>query len=122
VSGPPSVANFCTLLIADYRHINSLPSARNLQTTVQITYDWAREIPQVVAEAPPDIAAAARTYLTTVGGVLSQLASDRLHSSKVPTKQLVATLTNPSVVAAGNQLFAFSTEDCHYDLATRTST
>jgi hypothetical protein len=122
VSGPPSAANFCTLLLASYKHVNTVASLKDVKVRDEVLGDWVKEVPPLLAEAPPTIAAPAKVYLTAVAGVLDHLARRPMTSADAGGSTMLATLTNPAVVQAGNQLFAFSRQYCHYDLSSQSAT
>lgn len=116
VSGPPSTANFCTLLVATYQHIKTNTIATTLAVRRQIIGDYIDFTPKVIAEAPPSIAPAASTYLQGITSVLRDLNQARLNTAKAPQAQIGAVLTDPQVQAASIQVLAFSNQNCHYDI------
>ncbi len=113
VSGPPSTANFCALLTAMYRHEAQLPLA-TARVKEQILQDYVHTVPEALAAAPPDIAPAARTYLTSVASILSSLASAGLDYKKIKAGSLTPLLLDPQIKAAGNQVLAYSQTKCHF--------
>lgn len=117
VSGPPSTANFCTLLVAAYQHIKTNVIAVNLGVRQQIVRDYIGFTPKVVAAAPPQIAPAASVYLPAIARVLGDLSAVGLDAAKTPPGQIGAIITDPNVQAASAQVLAFSQQYCHYDIA-----
>lgn len=115
--GPPGPATFCLLLTALYRHEAKLPEAADKAVKEQFLHDYVAAVPRVEAEAPPALAAAARTYLGAVARILSAMAAAGLDYRKVPAGTLAPVLLDPSVKAAGNQVLAYSETTCHYDIA-----
>ncbi|MGH9056923.1 MAG: hypothetical protein ACRDYY_13845 [Acidimicrobiales bacterium] len=116
VSGPPSTANFCTLLVATYTHEGRLPFARDQKVREEMVADYVRAEPRVAAAAPPQIAPAARTYLGAVAGILADMDRAGLDAKKVPHGSLGPYLLDPRVTAAGDQVLAFSQNYCHYTI------
>ncbi len=114
VTGPPSTSNFCTLLVADYRHVATLTAARGTAAKERIADDFANLMPRVIAEAPPSIAAAARTYLTDVATIVRAISEAGLNPSKVKSTEPAELIKSPQFRAAGQQLLTFSADDCHY--------
>jgi hypothetical protein len=115
VPGPPSTANFCTLLTAVYRHEGLIPEAEPA-VKVQIVDDYVSAVPEMIAEAPPSIAADANTYLTQTGKALGALAAAGLDYKKVPPGTFTALLLDPTVKSAGDAVLAFSQQQCHYTI------
>lgn len=113
VSGPPSPAGFCTVLTAMYRHEADLPRAAPAIGT-QILRDYVSTVPAALAAAPADIAPAARTYLSSVASILTSLADAGLDYKKVKQGSLTPLLLDPQIKAAGNQVLAYSQNQCHY--------
>lgn len=114
-SGPPSPGAFCSVLTAMYRHEADLPLAtRNVKE--QILRDYVRTVPVALAVAPPDIAPAARIYLTSVSRILTTLATVGLDYKKIKPGTLTALLLDPQIKAAGNQVLAYSQSQCHYTI------
>lgn len=113
VPGAPSPAAFCTVLTAMYRHEAQLPLATT-RVKKQILRDYVRTVPAALAAAPPDIAPAARTYLTSVAQILSSLATAGLDYKKIRPGSLTPLLLDPRIKAAGNQVLAYSQSRCHY--------
>jgi len=116
VAGPPSTATFCTLLVATYAHIGTLPRAASLRVRQDIVSDYVRLTPHVVAAAPPQIAEAAKLYLTTVATVLTLVNRVGLDASRLPKGQLSELLLDPRVRAAGDAVVNFSQQDCRYTI------
>lgn len=116
VSGPPSGAKFCTLLVATYRHLGQLPQAANNKVRQAIVGDYTTAAPTVIAAAPPPIAGAARTYLTTIVEILADLNRVGLNAKKLPQGQLGPLLLDPKVKAASTEIFDFSQKHCHYTI------
>jgi hypothetical protein len=116
VVGPPSSANFCTLLVANYQHLNSLADAPKLRVRQQIVTDYVAFTPKVIASAPGSIQAAASVYLGSIATVLRQLNSVGLDSAKLHSGDVAALLLNPKVRVAGDSVLAYSADDCHYDI------
>lgn len=117
VSGPPSTANFCTLLVAQYTHIKTNVLAVNLRVRQQIVHDYITFTPNVIAAAPPDIAPAATVYLQAIARVLGDLNAVGLNAAKAPPGQVGAVLTDPQIQAAGAQVLGYSQQYCHYDIS-----
>ena len=113
VSGPPSPANFCTVLTAMYRHEAQLPLATT-RVKEQILRDYVRTVPEALSAAPAGIQPAARTYLTSVASILSSLAAAGLDYKKIKPGSLTALLLDPQIKAAGNQVLAYSQTQCHF--------
>lgn len=113
VTGPPSSQSFCTVLVAMYSHQSSLPLAAPV-VKEQILSDFTATVPEALASAPPDIAPAARTYLTTLTGVLNALVKGGLDYKKVPAGTLTPLLLDPNIKAAGTQVLDYSRSVCHY--------
>lgn len=116
VSGPPSTAKFCTLLVADYTHLKTNAIAVTMQVRQEIIGDYVRFTPTVIAAAPPQIAPAAALYLQSIAKVLGVLNSVGLNPAKAPPGQIGSVLTDPSVQAASVQVLDFSQQNCHYDI------
>jgi hypothetical protein len=116
VSGPPSTAGFCTLLVATYRHVGELPQAANLKVRQQIVADYITTAPKVIAAAPPLIAPAAQLYLSGVSRILADLNQVGLDSNKLPAGQLGPLLLDPKIKDAGNRVITFSLANCHYTI------
>lgn len=116
VPGPPSTAKFCTLLVADYMHIQTNAIATTMKVRQQIVGDYVRFTPTVVGAAPPPIAAPATLYLSSIAKLLGILNKVGLDASKAPPGQVGAILLDPQVRAAGTQVFAYSKQYCHYDI------
>lgn len=119
-AGPPSVGGFCALLVADYRHIAAVARAPKLSVREQIVKDYVSFAPAVMAAAPPQIAPAARLYLTSIATVMGDLDAAGLDAAKVSGTRAATLVTDPQVVSAGDQLLAFSRQYCHYDIASAT--
>jgi hypothetical protein len=115
VTGPPSAANFCTVLTAMYRHESELPVAPQ-KIKELIVGDFVATVPEALAAAPPSIAPAARTYLTDLAAVLSALDQVGLDYRRIPAGTLTPLLLDPSVKAAANQVLAYSQTVCHYTI------
>lgn len=113
LNGPPSAANFCTVLTAMYRHEAQLPLATT-PVKEQILRDYVRTVPEALSAAPPAIEPAARTYLTSVASILSSLAAAGLDYKKIKPGSLTALLLDPQIKAAGNQVLAYSQTQCHF--------
>lgn len=116
VSGPPSTANFCTLLVATYRHLGQLPQAANNKVRQAIVGDYITAAPTVSAAGPPQIASSARLYLSSVAQILGDLNRVGLDARKLPTGQLGPLLLDPKIKAAGNAVIDFSQKHCHYTI------
>lgn len=115
--GTPSTAGFCKLLVADYQHVNTLVEAPKLSVRERIVKDYVSFAPRVQSAAPPQIAPAAHLYLSSVATVMRDLLKAGLDPTKVTGTQAAHLVTNPAVVAAGQQLMAFSARYCHYEIA-----
>ncbi|MHB1533316.1 MAG: hypothetical protein ACYC1D_01635 [Acidimicrobiales bacterium] len=120
VSGPPSTANFCTLLVADYRHLATNADATNPKVRAQILDDYAAFAPTVIAAAPPVIAPAATVYLGGIAKAVGAIAAAGLDPQKADKADVGGVIFDPAVQQAGNQVQAFSRQYCHYDIATGT--
>jgi hypothetical protein len=116
VSGPPSPGNFCTFLVAIYEHEAQLPLAATTKVKEEIVEDYVDTVPKALAEAPADIAGPAQTYLRSVAELLTYLVQAGFNPQKVRGSDLAAILLDPSVKSAGNQVLAYSSEYCHYDI------
>ena len=114
-AGPASQAKFCTALVDQYVHLRQ-PSAatRTLAQREMLVCDYVEFAPQVVAAAPPAIAAAASLYLNSIARVLNAFAAAGMDARKVPPA-VGSLLTNAQVEAAGSQVLAYSRNDCHFD-------
>lgn len=115
VTGPPSARNFCSVLVAMYEHQTQLPVATT-RVKEQILSDFVATVPEALASAPADIAAPARTYLTSLAHLLDALARNGLDYKKVPGGTLTPLLLDPSIKAAGNQVLSYSRTVCHYTI------
>ena len=114
VSGPPSTGTFCTLLVAAYKHIGTLPLAANLKVKQDIVRDYVGFEPRVVAQAPPSIKADANVYLGAVASTLAALNQVGLDASKLKPGQIGVDLLSPQVEAASTVVLSFSRSSCHY--------
>jgi hypothetical protein len=119
VSGPPSAANFCTLLIAGYQHLGTNPRAANLRVREQIVGDFVNLEPRLVAEAPAAIKADATRYLGAVAETLAALNKVGLDSGKLRPGQLPALLTRQMQQAATG-VTSYSERYCHYTIGSGT--
>jgi hypothetical protein len=115
-TGPPSTANFCTLLVATYSHEGQLPQAANNKVRQSIVADYVTAAPGVIAAAPPSIAPAAKLYLHTVAQILADLNRVGLNAQKLPKGQLGPLLLDPKIKAAGTSVVNFSQRYCHYTI------
>lgn len=119
MTGPPSAANFCSLLTAVYEHEAELPRAASAKVKAQIIGDYVSTVPRIVAQAPPEIAPAARTYLEGIASILHDLGGAGFDYRKLPAGTLGQFLLDPKLKAAGNQVIAYSQNTCHFDLETQ---
>jgi hypothetical protein len=116
--GPPSQARFCAALVDQYRHLRQPPAAtRTLAQREALVRDYVEFTPQVVAAAPATIAPAARVYLSSIAKVLNAFVAAGMDSRKVPPS-VGSLLTNPQVEAAGSQVVAYASDDCHFSIET----
>jgi hypothetical protein len=115
VTGPPSAANFCTVLTAMYRHESELPIATQ-KIKEQIVRDFVATVPEALAAAPAPIAPAAHTYLVSLAAVLRALDQAGLDYRRIPAGTLTPLLLDPNVKTAGNQVLAYSQTVCHYTI------
>lgn len=116
VVGPPSTHNFCSLLVAMYEHEAQIPEAANTKVKEQIVQDYIDTVPKVLAETPPALATSAPLYLHSVAQILSQLEQAGLNPTKVRGGNVAGVLLDPAVRTAGNQVLAYSSEFCHYNI------
>lgn len=114
LSGPPSAAKFCKLLVYQYEHIAELPRAANPNVRRAIVRDYVSFTPTVVAAAPPRIAGAASTYLDAVAKLLAELNGVDLNAARLPKGELGPLLLSPSVRSASQQVLSFADQRCHY--------
>lgn len=115
VAGPPSSANFCTVLVAMYSHESQLPLATP-PVKKEILSDFSAAIPVALAAAPSNIAAPARTYLSSLGTLLDALVKGDLDYKKVPAATLTPLLLDPNIKAAGTEVLNYSRSVCHYPI------
>ena len=115
VTGPPSDQSFCTVLVAMYTHQSQLPVA-SPRVKKQILSDFASTVPEALSSAPPAIAPAAKTYLTSLASVLNALVAGGLDYKKVPAGTLTPLLLDPNIKAAGTQVLDYSRSVCHYTI------
>lgn len=114
-TGPPSAEAFCSVLTSMYRHETELPVATE-EVKAEILNDFAATVPTALAVAPPDIAAAARLYLTTLSPVLTALAQAGLDYKKLPAGTLTPLLLDKNVQTAARAVLAYSQTQCHYSI------
>jgi hypothetical protein len=115
VSGPPSSHNFCTVLVAMYSHQAEMTIAAPA-VKKQILTDFTSTVPEALANAPADIAAPARTYLTGLSTVLDAVVRAGLDYKKVPAGTFTPLLLDPKIKAAGTQVLDYSRTVCHYTI------
>jgi hypothetical protein len=115
LSGPPSPSNFCTALTAIYRHEAQLPHVVSTPLAESFLTDYISYAPTVVAEAPPEVAPSARTYVDAVSTYLARLVAAGLALGRLPAGSL-APLSAPAVNAAFQQLASYSQTYCHYTI------
>ncbi|HET9731796.1 MAG TPA: hypothetical protein VFP54_03890 [Acidimicrobiales bacterium] len=115
VTGPPSAAGFCTVLVAMFSHQSELPVATT-PVKKRILADFVATVPEALRNAPPDIAPAARIYLDRLAAVLTALSAANFDYGKVPAGTLAPLLLDPEVKAAGNRVLAYSSTVCHYTI------
>lgn len=115
VSGPPSSQNFCTVLVAMYSHQGEMTIAAPA-VKKRILTDFISTVPEALANAPADIAAPARTYLTGLSGVLNAVVNAGLDYKKVPAGTFTPLLLDPKIKAAGTQVLDYSRTVCHYTI------
>ena len=116
VAGPPSTAKFCTLLVAQYQHVQTNALAVTLKIRQQIVADYVRFTPTVIAAAPPEISPAATTYLQGIAKILSLLNAADMDAAKTPRGSIGTILLDPQFNAASTQAIAFAQQNCHYDI------
>lgn len=116
ITGGPSDANFCTLLVSLYQHMAKLPYAANLHVRELFVTDYVNASPTVEAAAPPALAAAAKEYLGTVAATLAALGKVGLNNHKLGPGSLGPGLLDPQFAAASQQILAFSQQTCHYSI------
>ena len=115
VAGPPSSQSFCKVLVAMYAHEAQLPVATT-RVKEETLSDFVASVPAALSTAPADIAPSARTYLTSLAGVLKALAAGGLDYKKVPAGTLTPLLLDPNIKAAGNKVLDYSRTVCHYTI------
>lgn len=103
------------MLTALYRHMIELPHATDRSVTKEIVGDYVSYAPKVAAEAPAAIRPTAGTYLSAVSGYLAALAGAGFNLGKLPAGSLGA-LTEPAVVSAAKELFAYARSTCRYSI------
>lgn len=116
ITGGPSDANFCTLLVSLYQHMAKLPYTANLHVRKQFVADYVAASPTVEAAAPPSLAPAAKEYLGTVAATLAALGKVDLNDRKLGPGSLGPSLLDPQFAAASQQILAFSQQTCHYSI------
>ena len=116
LTGGPSTQNFCTAVVAVYRHMTQLPFASTAKVKEQILGDYVSETPAMVAAAPPAVAADARLYLTAVAVILDDLQKAGLNGKKITDPRLADLLLDPKVKASGRNVIAFVQDNCHYTI------
>ena len=115
LTGGPSTQNFCTAVVAVYRHMAQLPSATT-SVKEQILGDYVSEAPTMVAEAPPAVAADARLYIPGVAVILGDLQNAGLNGKKITDSRIAELLLDPKVKAAGSNVIAFVQANCNYTI------
>ena len=118
LNGGPSKDNFCTAVVATYRHMAQLPFAANDKVRKQFLGDYVAEAPAMIASAPPEIAPDAKLYIESVAEILADLQRAGLNGKKITDPQLAQLLLDPKVKAAGGSVIDFVQADCHYSLGT----
>lgn len=113
--GTASVANFCTLIVADYQHLAELSAAANLKVREQIVSDAVRFAPRVISAAPSNIASPAARYLGSMAQVLGALDAAGLNAANLKSGA-AGLLFDPKVQSAGNQVIAYTAQHCHYQI------
>lgn len=113
--GPASTARFCSALVDQYRHLQTTAATDTRAGRIALLDDYVAFTPTVVAAAPPAVASAAQLYLTSIAKVLHAYVQAGLDMAKVPV-QVGSLLTNAQVSAAGKQVLAFSSQQCHYTI------
>lgn len=116
VSGPPSVAAFCTLLVAAYRHEGTLPLAASLKVREDIVRDYVELAPEMTAKAPPSIAPAAKLYINGVADAMAALNQVGLNAGKLKPGQIAVNLLSPQMRTAAGVVQSFSRTKCHYTI------
>lgn len=116
ISGPPSTAKFCTLLVAGYQHLGQIPNAVSNKVRQDIVADFIAVVPKVIAAAPAEIAGPAAIYLRSVAQILSDLDRVGLNAQKLAPGQLSPLLLDPTIKAAGTKVIAYSQANCHYTI------
>lgn len=119
LAGGPSVANLCIDLKAEIGHLAQFQQAAATKAipyqAKQAVVDFQDAVPKVVAEAPADIAAIAKAYLTQIGQLLAVVATSK-NSSKSP-KDLPSDVTAHPLT--NKQIEGFSgyvSTNCHFEL------
>ena len=112
--GPAGTDTFCALVVSVYKHMAQIPLAANTTIRSQIVGDYVSTAPLITAAAPPQVAADAKLYFSSVSNILSALRSAGLDPRKVPNGQIGSILLDPTVKSAGNNVFAFTQANCHY--------
>lgn len=116
VTGGPSTANFCRVLVAVYTHEQTLTVVADPRMRQDIVADYVRAAPRAIALAPPSIAPAANLYLGAIASVLASLDNAGLDPTKLSNRELTSILLNPRVKDAGNKVIDFSQQECHYTI------
>jgi hypothetical protein len=119
VTGGPSVANFCTLLVADVRHLSELDASADPAQAAQVLNEYVAAAPAIVAVAPPAIAPATRAYVAETATVYGALAASQTKSpatkSSAASSGLLGQFSSPQSVAAVDLFRGFAEQHCGFD-------
>ncbi|HVA74142.1 MAG TPA: hypothetical protein VNF71_06220 [Acidimicrobiales bacterium] len=118
LTGGPSTENFCTAVVATYKHMAQLSFAANDKVRKQFLGDYVAEAPTMIASAPPEIAPDAKLYIESVAEILADLQRAGLNGKKISDPQLAQLLLDPKVKAAGSNVIGFVQTNCHYSIGT----
>lgn len=116
LTGGPSTQNFCTAVVAVYRHMADSSFAATNKVRGQILGDYVAEAPAMVGAAPAPVAADARLYITSVAVILADLQKAGLNGKRITDPRLAQLLLDPQVKAAGNNVITFVQDNCHYTI------
>ena len=114
VTGGPSVANFCTLLVADVRHLTELDASADPKQAAQVLDEYVAAAPGIAAVAPSGIATATRAYVAETTTVYGALAKSHAKSNP-PGPGLLAQFSSPRSVAAVDLFRSYSEQHCGFD-------
>ena len=121
VAGGPSVANFCTSLRAEMAHLVTFKGTEESKGNRSYAFkqdvvDFNAAVPQVVAEAPADIAQLAGTYLHQLGEVFAVVATSK-PGEKPSAKYIPPDVSkHPLSQQQINDLEGYVETNCHFQL------